>query len=90
MNDTFTGKPDWQVALEHHENLCSERYNNIDRRFDAVDRRFEAVDRRLDNIETDIRELRREMRAGQRWIVGLIVAGYFAWPTVLIAILKFF
>ena len=44
MNDTFTGKPDWQVALEHHEDLCSERYNSIDRRFDAVDKR-------LDNIE---------------------------------------
>ena len=83
MNDTFTGKPDWQVALEHHENLCSERYNNIDRRFDAVDKR-------LDNLETDMRELRRETRAGQRWIIGLIVAGYFAWPTVMIAILKFF
>ena len=79
MNDTFTGKPDWQVALEHHEDLCSERYNNIDRRFDAVDKR-------LDNLETDMREL----RVGQRWIVGLILAGYFAWPTVLIAILKFF
>ena len=83
MNDTFTGKPDWQVALEHHENLCSERYNNIDRRFDAVDKR-------LDNLETDMRELRREMRTGQRWIIGLIVAGYFAWPTALLVILKFF
>ena len=83
MNDASTGKPDWQVALEHHEDLCSERYNNIDKRFDAVDKR-------LDNLETDLRELRREVRAGQRWIIGLIVAGYFAWPTVLIAILKFF
>ena len=44
MNDASTGKPDWQVALEHHEDLCSERYNSIDRRFDAVDKR-------LDNIE---------------------------------------
>ena len=79
MNDTFTGKPDWQVALEHHENLCSERYNNIDRRFDAVDKR-------LDNLETDMREL----RAGQRWIIGLILAGYFAWPTALIVLLNFF
>ena len=79
MNDTFTGKPDWQVALEHHENLCSERYNNIDRRFDAVDKR-------LDNLETDMREL----RTGQRWIIGLILAGYFAWPTALIVLLKFF
>ena len=83
MNDVSTGKPDWQVALEHHEELCAERYNNIDRRFDAVDRR-------LDNLETDMRELRREMRAGQRWIVGLILAGYFAWPTALIVLLKFF
>ena len=83
MNDASTGKPDWQVALEHHEGLCSERYNNIDRRFDAVDRR-------LDNLETDMRELRREVRAGQRWIVGLILAGYFAWPTALIVLLKFF
>ena len=79
MNDTFTGKPDWQVALEHHEDLCSERCNNIDRRFDAVDKR-------LDNLETDMREL----RAGQRWIIGLILAGYFAWPTALIVLLKFF
>ena len=79
MNDTFTGKPDWQVALEHHENLCSERYNNIDRRFDAVDKR-------LDNLETDMREL----RTGQRWIIGLILAGYFAWSTALIVLLKFF
>ena len=44
MDSQRSGKPDWQVALEHHENLCSERYNSIDRRFDAVDRR-------LDNIE---------------------------------------
>ena len=72
MDNRRSGKPDWQVALEHHEDLCSERYNNIDRR--------------LDNLETDMREL----RAGQRWIIGLIVAGYFAWPTALIVLLKFF
>ena len=72
MNDTFTGKPDWQVALEHHEDLCAERYKGIDKR--------------LDNIETDMREL----RTGQRWIIGLILVGYFAWPTALIVLLKFF
>jgi len=76
MNDTSTGKPDWQAALEHHEDLCAERYKGIDKR--------------LDNLETDMRELRRELRTGQRWIIGLIVAGYFAWPTALIAFLKFF
>ena len=76
MDNQSSGKPDWQVALEHHEELCAERYKGIDKR--------------LDNIETDMRELRREMRAGQRWIIGLIVAGYFAWPTALIVLLKFF
>ena len=72
MDDHRSGKPDWQVALEHHEDLCAERYNSIDRR--------------LDNLEADMREL----RTGQRWIVGLILVGYFAWPTALIAFLKFF
>ena len=72
MDSQCSRQPDWQVALEHHEDLCSERYNNIDRR--------------LDNLETDMREL----RAGQRWIIGLILAGYFAWPTALIVLLKFF
>ncbi len=72
MNDASTGKPDWQVALEHHEDLCAERYKGIDKR--------------LDNLETDMREL----RTGQRWIIGLILAGYFAWPTAMIAFLKFF
>ena len=78
MDNSRGGKPDWQAALEHHEDLCSERCNNIVRRFDAVDKR-------LDNLETDMREL----RAGQRWIIGLIVAGYFVWPTALIVLLKF-
>ena len=72
MNDASTGKPDWQVALEHHEDLCAERYKGIDKR--------------LDNLETDMREL----RAGQRWIIGLILAGYFVWPPAMIALLKFF
>ena len=69
MDNSRSGKPDWQVALEHHEDLCSERYKGIEKR--------------LDNIEA-------EMRTGQRWIIGLIVAGYFAWPTALIVLLKFF
>ena len=90
MDNSRGGKADWQVALEHHEDLRAERYNSIDRRFEAVDRRFDAVDKRLDNLETEMRELRRELCAGQRWIIGLILIGYFAWPTALIAILKFF
>ena len=69
MDKQRSGKPDWQVALEHHEDLCAERYNSIEKR--------------LDNIETD-------MRTGQRWIIGLILIGYFAWPTALVAFLKFF
>ena len=44
MDNSRSGKPDWQVALEHHEDLCAERYKGIDRCFDAVDKR-------LDNIE---------------------------------------
>ena len=75
MDNQRSGKPDWQVALEHHEELCAERYNSIDRRFDAVDHRFEAVDKRLDNIE----KLQR-----------VTIAGIFAMPAIIVALLKFF
>ena len=33
-----SGKPDWQVALEHHEDLCAERCNNIDKRLDNIEK----------------------------------------------------
>ena len=72
MDDQRSGKADWQVALGHHEDLCAERYNNLDKCFDAVVKR-------LDNIEKL-----------QRITIGLILAGYFAWSTALIAFLKFF
>ena len=38
MNDASTGKSDWQVALEHHENLCAERYKGIDKRLDNLEK----------------------------------------------------
>ena len=65
MDNSRSGKPDWQVALEHHEDLCSERYKGIEKR--------------LDNIEKL-----------QRITIGLILAGYFVMPAVLVALLKFF
>ena len=65
MDNSRSGKPDWQVALEHHEDLCAERYKGIEKR--------------LDNIEKL-----------QRITIGLILAGYFVMPAVLVALLKFF
>ena len=47
MDNSRSGKPDWQVALEHHEDLCSERYKSIDRRFDAVDKRLDNIEKLL-------------------------------------------
>ena len=44
MNNTRQDKPDWQTALEHHEELCVERGCTIDVRFNSIEKR-------LDNIE---------------------------------------
>ena len=38
MDNRHSGKPDWQVALEHHEDLCSERYKGIEKRFDNIEK----------------------------------------------------
>ena len=44
MNNTKQGKPDWAIALEHHEEMCVERGRTSDVRFDSIEKR-------LDNIE---------------------------------------
>ena len=38
MDNQRSGKADWQVALEHHEELCAERYKSIDKRLDNIER----------------------------------------------------
>ena len=73
MNNTKQDKPDWQSALEHHEELCVERGHTIDVRFNSVDVRFNSIEKRLDNIEKL-----------QRFTLGAILA----WPPLLIAVLK--
>lgn len=44
MNSKTQERPDWQTALEHHEELCAERGR-------TTDARFGAIEVRLDNIE---------------------------------------
>ena len=65
MTTTENTKPDWQTSLEHHETLCSERY--------------EAIHKDFRTIKDDIREL----RVGQRWIIGAVLV----WPPIMITTL---
>ena len=66
MTDAENKKPDWQISLEHHEDLCTERYT--------------AVYKEMQFLRDDMREMRMEMRSGQRWIIGILLA----WPPLLI------
>ena len=38
MDNSRSGKPDWQAALEHHEDLCTERYKGIEKRLDNIEK----------------------------------------------------
>ena len=38
MDNQRSGKPDWQVAFKHHEDLCSERYKGIEKRLDNIEK----------------------------------------------------
>ncbi len=73
-------KSDWQKALEHHEQLCSERGRTTEVKFEAVDKRFEAVDKRFDSVERRLDNIERL----QRFTLGAILA----WPPLLIAVMK--
>ena len=78
ISDQTPPKPDWQVALEHHEALCAERTERIYREIQLM-----REDTR-DDFKT-IREELRELRTGQRWIIGIVAGAMLAWPPLLLA-----
>ena len=78
ISDQTPPKPDWQVALEHHEALCAERTERIYREIQLM-----REDTR-DDFKT-IREEIRELRTGQRWIIGIVAGAMLAWPPLLLA-----
>ena len=78
ISDQTPPKPDWQVALEHHEALCAERTERIYREIQLM-----REDTR-DDFKT-IREDLRELRTEQRWIIGIVAGAMLAWPPLLLA-----
>ena len=45
MNGANQDNPNWQTALEHHEELCAERGRTIDVRFNSLERRLDNIER---------------------------------------------
>ena len=75
MNNTEDSKPDWQTSLEHHEAPCSERCETIHR--DIRSLRDEMKDFK-DEMRSNLQAMRddiRELRIGQRWVIGAIASG---------------
>lgn len=84
MTDIENNKPAWQTSLEHHEALCSERYEAIHR--DITSLRDEMKDLK-DEMRSNLQFMRddiRELRIGQRWMIGAMLI----WPPLMIAALK--
>ena len=84
MDNGENKKPDWQTSLEHHEALCSERYEAIHRDIGSL--RNELKDFK-DEMRSNLKAMGgdiRELRIGQRWIIGAMLM----WPPLMIAALK--
>ncbi len=45
MNGGNQDNPNWQTALEHHEQLCAERGRTVDVRFNSLERRLDSIER---------------------------------------------
>ena len=45
VNGANQDNPNWQTALEHHEELCAERGRTIDVRFNSLERRLDNIER---------------------------------------------
>ena len=45
MNGGNKETPNWQTALEHHEELCAERGRTIDVRYNSLEKRLDNIER---------------------------------------------
>ena len=84
MDNSDNKKPDWQTSLEHHESLCSERYEAIHRDIGSLRHEMKDFKDEMRGNLKFVREDIRELRIGQRWIIGAMLM----WPPLMIAALK--
>ncbi len=99
MTDAENRKPDWQASLEHHEDLCSKRYEAIHKDIQSIRDEMrssnqairdemrssnQAIRDEMGNNNQAMRDDIREIRIGQRWIVGAMLS----WPPMMIAALR--
>jgi tetrahydromethanopterin S-methyltransferase subunit G len=45
------------TELAAHEQVCEERYKNINRRLDGLEHKFDNLDSKIDNFKNDIYKL---------------------------------
>ncbi len=95
ISDQTPPKPDWQVALEHHEALCAERTERIYREIQLTRENMKEMREDMKEMREDtrddfktIREEIRELRTGQRWIIGIVAGAMLAWPPLLLAAIQ--
>ena len=84
MDNSENRKPDWQTSLEHHESLCSERYEAIHRDIGSLRNELKDFKDEMRSNLTAMGDDIRELRIGQRWIIGAMLM----WPPLMIAALK--
>ena len=59
MTDAENREPDWQASLEHHEDLCSERYEAIHKDIQSLRDEMRSSNQ---SIRDEVGNLRDEMR----------------------------
>ena len=102
MTDAENRKPDWQASLEHHEDLCSERYGAIHKDIqslrDEVGNLRDEMRGNIQSVRDEVGNLRDEMRGSNQTMrddirelrIGQrwIVGVMLTWPPLIIASLK--
>ena len=66
ISDQTPPKPDWQVALEHHEALCAERTERIYREIQLMRENMKEMREDMKGIREDMRGGLQEMREDMR------------------------
>ena len=62
MNDVYHEKPDWQKALEHHEELCDERYKGIQNQFQSLQNQIQSIQNQIQSLDNRFDSVEKLLR----------------------------
>jgi len=61
-----------EQRIDHVEQNLGQRIDDLEQR---MDQRIDGLDKRIDQVEHNLKDEIKDVRSGQRWLIGITITG---------------